>query len=77
MDRIHFQLVNICQQGVVDILISDYSSVFFDFIPTEKPIIHYVYDIEEYTAIRGLNLTKDELPGYIAENIEASIFSAI
>ncbi|MCD8826576.1 CDP-glycerol glycerophosphotransferase family protein [Staphylococcus gallinarum] len=61
--------------SVVDILISDYSSVFFDFIPTEKPIIHYVYDIEEYTAIRGLNLTKDELPGYIAENIEDLISS--
>lgn len=54
--------------GIVDVLISDYSSVFFDFIPTEKPIIHYVYDIEEYTNIRGLNLTIDELPGYIAEN---------
>ncbi|MBO1919967.1 CDP-glycerol glycerophosphotransferase family protein [Staphylococcus xylosus] len=54
--------------GIVDVLISDYSSVFFDFIPTEKPIIHYLYDIEEYTNLRGLNLTIDELPGYIAEN---------
>ncbi|CCI59429.1 putative uncharacterized protein [Staphylococcus equorum subsp. equorum Mu2] len=54
--------------SIVDVLISDYSSVFFDFIPTEKPIVHYIYDIEEYTTVRGLNLTMDELPGYIAEN---------
>lgn len=54
--------------SIVDVLISDYSSVFFDFIPTKKPIVHYVYDIEEYTNVRGLNLSIDELPGYIAKN---------
>src|SRR5699024_12784814 len=53
--------------SIADVLISDYSSVFFDFIPTERPIVHYLYDVEEYTKERGLNLTEDELPGTIAK----------
>lgn len=59
--------------GMSDILISDYSSVFFDFIVTEKPIIHYLYDKEDYTKERGLNLEDDELPGDIAETSEQLI----
>lgn len=31
-----------------DILITDYSSVFFDFCLTNKPIIYYPYDYKEY-----------------------------
>lgn len=33
----------------VDLLISDYSSIFFDFVLRDKPIIFYPYDFEEYT----------------------------
>lgn len=54
--------------GVADILISDYSSVFFDFLVTERPVIHYLYDVDEYTKERGLNLGEDELPGTIAKD---------
>lgn len=54
--------------SIADTLITDYSSVFFDFIATERPIIHYLYDVEEYTRERGLNLTEDELPGNVAKN---------
>src|SRR5699024_1733031 len=53
--------------SIADVLISDYSSVFFDFIPTERPIVHYLYDLEEYTKERGLNLKEEELPGTIAK----------
>jgi len=36
----------------IDILITDYSSVFFDFLITQKPIIFFPYDLKDY-------LTKD------------------
>ncbi|GAA1932997.1 CDP-glycerol glycerophosphotransferase family protein [Brevibacterium antiquum] len=51
---------------VVDVLITDYSSIFFDFLPTGRPIVHYLYDLEEYKQTRGLNLELEELPGSVA-----------
>src|SRR5699024_12228348 len=50
--------------------ISAFSSLFFDFLVTERPIIHYLYDVEEYNKERGLNLEENELPGAIAKNID-------
>lgn len=58
---------------VVDLLISDYSSIFFDFLATGNPIVHYLYDYDEYAAERGLLLRQDELPGPIATTREALI----
>lgn len=63
--------------SITDTLITDYSSVFFDFIVTERPIIHYLYDIEEYTQQRGLNLTEADLPGTIAKNREELVLSVL
>ncbi len=39
---------------VTDILITDYSSVIFDYLFTNKPIIYFAYDIDEYANGRGL-----------------------
>lgn len=50
--------------SVTDILITDYSSVLFDYLPKLKPLILYMYDIKEYTEERGLYFTENELPGY-------------
>lgn len=33
---------------ISDILITDYSSCFFDFLIKDKPVIHYLYDYDEY-----------------------------
>lgn len=50
--------------AVSDILISDYSSVFFDFSLLEKPMICFAYDYEEYVRSRGLYFDLDkEFPG--------------
>lgn len=63
----------------VDILVTDYSSIFFDFLVTNKPIIFYLYDKEEYLDKRGVYLDLDDLPGSIcltsedvSKNIEQS-----
>lgn len=56
--------------GVVDLLITDYSSIFYDYLVTDKPIIHYLYDLEEYKRTRGLYFGVDELPGDVAYTID-------
>lgn len=49
-----------------DLLITDYSSVFFDFANTRKPMLYYMYDLEEYRdEARGFYLDYEELPGDI------------
>ena len=40
--------------SVTDILITDYSSVAFDFANFNKPIIFYPYDLDDYKITRGL-----------------------
>lgn len=50
---------------ISDLLITDYSSVFFDYAVLKRPILYYVYDYEKYgSVLRGfyLNMEKD-LPG--------------
>lgn len=49
--------------AVVDILISDYSSIYFDFLKTGKPILFYIPDIDEYKKYRGVYFPLEKLPG--------------
>lgn len=37
-----------------DLLISDYSSVFFDFSVMDKPMLHFTYDYDKYSENRGM-----------------------
>lgn len=48
-----------------DILITDYSSVFFDFANLRKPILFFTYDIEKYQSmLRGFYIdVNNDLPG--------------
>ena len=50
-----------------DLLITDYSSVFFDYAILNRPILFYMYDLEEYRdELRGFYLDiNKELPGKI------------
>ena len=41
-------------------LITDYSSIAYDFLLTNKPIIYYQYDIEKYRELRGETLVDDQ-----------------
>ncbi|WP_238018046.1 bifunctional glycosyltransferase/CDP-glycerol:glycerophosphate glycerophosphotransferase [Oceanobacillus jordanicus] len=50
---------------VSDILITDYSSVFFDYAHLKRPILFYTYDIEKYRdQLRGFYFDMEqEVPG--------------
>lgn len=57
---------------VSDMLITDYSSVFFDYANLCRPILFYMYDYELYESeLRGFYISVDELPGPIVKDEEA------
>lgn len=48
--------------NAADVLITDYSSVFFDFAPSGKKIVLFTYDEDEYLLSRGMYMDIRELP---------------
>lgn len=53
-----------------DIMVTDYSSIIFDYFPLNKPIVYFAYDKAEYAGDRGLYFSFDEyVYGDVAENI--------
>lgn len=52
-----------------DILITDFSSVFFDYLVTNKPIIFYTWDEDIYGKERGLYMEAGKLPGPVLSTI--------
>ncbi|MDN5789285.1 MAG: CDP-glycerol glycerophosphotransferase family protein [Micrococcales bacterium] len=56
-----------------DVLVTDYSSVFFDYAILHRPIVFYAYDLDRYRdTLRGfyLDYTAESLPGPIVETPE-------
>lgn len=53
--------------SVTDVLITDYSSVFFDYLSTKRPIIFFTYDREKYEGERGFLFPLDTLPGRLCD----------
>lgn len=53
-----------------DMLITDYSSVLFDFALTKRPVILFVYDAEEYARDRGMYFSVQDLPFVKAETLK-------
>ncbi len=64
--------------AISDILITDYSSVMFDFANLKRPMIYYCYDYDEYVnTSRGVYFDmKTELPGPVVET-EDALFLAL
>ena len=48
--------------NAADALITDYSSVFFDFAETGRSIILFAYDLEDYMSTRGTYMDIEDLP---------------
>lgn len=54
-----------------DLLITDYSSVFFDYANLDRPVMFYMYDFDDYkNNLRDFYISLDELPGPIAKTQE-------
>lgn len=56
-----------------DILISDYSSLMFDFMLTKKPVFVYATDIEKYNTDRGFYYPLESTPFPVSTNNEELI----
>ncbi|WP_336715050.1 CDP-glycerol glycerophosphotransferase family protein [Arthrobacter sp. USHLN218] len=61
-----------------DVLITDYSSVFFDFAILRRPVVFYAYDLELYRdTLRGFYLDYSaELPGPVVDS-EAGLYAEL
>jgi len=57
---------------VADVLITDYSSIFIDFLVTGKPMISFAYDLAQYSQIeRGMYYEiEDVFPGPVLQNFD-------
>ena len=64
---------------ISDILITDYSSVFFDFANLRRPILFYTYDLEKYeNVLRGFYIDiHSEVPGPLLKTTDEVIDSII
>lgn len=60
---------------MTDVLVTDYSSVYFDFLLLDRPAVFFDYDREEYTTqSRELYFDYDEMtPGEKAETMEGLV----
>ena len=77
----HPRILNMNQENlnallcVSDCLISDYSSVIFDYSIVGKQMIFYVPDLQEYKDTIGLNVVYEQMPGDICTTQTALLSS--
>ena len=77
-------IINVCKYpdssdllSITDILISDYSSIIYEYSILNKPIIFYAYDLEKYEKERGFYLKyPEDLPG-VTVYTEDELYNAI
>lgn len=62
--------------GFCDVLITDYSSVTFDFLLLGRPILFYLPDLERYLSMRGFYFDPLLLPGTVTRG-QASLMQAL
>lgn len=63
-----YEGLNLC-----DTLITDYSSVFYDFANTGRQVIFFAYDRQEYESTRGMYEDIEEYPFFYTENADEVI----
>jgi CDP-glycerol glycerophosphotransferase len=55
--------------GITDVLVTDYSSIFFDFLATGRPIFFLTPDLADYAGYRGLYIDPAEWPGPVVDTV--------
>ncbi len=55
--------------GLADVLITDYSSIFVDFLGTGRPVVFYTPDRDDYSRDRGTYFDDEPLPGPVATTV--------
>ena len=63
-----YDFLNVC-----DTLVTDYSSVFFDYAVSRQRIILFTYDLKEYMADRGTYFPIEDLPFVRVDNTDELI----
>ena len=63
-----YEILNAC-----DGLVTDYSSVFFDFAVSGKSVILFAYDKADYLSSRGIYLDFESLPFPITETVDGVV----
>jgi len=63
---------------ISDLLVTDYSSVFFDFANLKRPMLFYMYDFDEYkNSLRDFYIDIKMLPGLVVYNEDDLIKSIL
>jgi CDP-glycerol glycerophosphotransferase len=57
--------------AATDVLVTDYSSIFFDFLATGRPVLFFAPDEAAYGKTRGLYLDREQLPGPVVTSLGA------
>lgn len=55
--------------GLADVLVTDYSSIFIDFLSTARPIVFFTPDQEDYARERGTYFGADDRPGPVVTTV--------
>lgn len=56
---------------ITDILITDYSSNYYEYALLKKPVLFFTYDREKYELIRGVHRSvKEHAPGKVCDSFE-------
>jgi CDP-glycerol glycerophosphotransferase (TagB/SpsB family)/glycosyltransferase involved in cell wall biosynthesis len=56
--------------AISDAVITDYSSIFIDYLTTGRPVLFFTPDLPDYEDSRGLYLPIDQWPGPLSSTLE-------